>query len=201
MKAPRSIPHGTLCTYCGEPAVAWDHYLRPYSYDCEVRRRGVSQYDANEVVPSCKECNSILHSKYIPGIVPRCQYLRKKLLSRNRALIENPTWSEEDYEEVYGSLWLYIRSRQAEKARINARISHLSLVIGMGCAKTAELHWLLFKLEAQSVEPVKRIRAILSDLLPGFNESPVRRLETQPSELGTVTTTISDGEGTAYVRH
>lgn len=198
MKASKRVPHGTRCVYCGEKASSWDHHLRPYSYDNDTDWQRRVAYQESEVVPACKPCNSILNDRFLPEVVPRARYIRSRLIAKHESLLSTPAWTQEEYRELGPRLYSFIRSKQLEKAKLYRRLAHLNAVIGDSYAQISELHWLLSQMEIQGTQNgkriVKRIRALLSDLVPGFDEFDVLAVQPEPEALGNVPTIITEGE-------
>jgi hypothetical protein len=195
MKAPKRVPRGTLCTYCGEPATSWDHHVRPFSYDNSNQfQRGLA-YAQDEVVPACKACNSTLSDTYLSGIVPRAQHLRQRIRERHGQILLTPEWTGDDYREISGGLAAYVREKQGEKIILKCRLIHLSLVIGDVCSQVYELEWLLLRLERKDASTAERIRGLVCNRIPALKELHESRLSIPPEALGSVPTTTSRREG------
>lgn len=118
------------CYYCGEPASDADHVI-PQSFIKHVRGLGdpellrqIGLYSNRlKLVPACKECNSLLGSKYFGTASERKAYVQNRLRQRYRRLLEMPSWTDREIAELHGPLQRFIVESQALKERIERRVA------------------------------------------------------------------------------
>lgn len=156
---------GTNCTYCGVPATAWDHYKRPYCHDHIGGSWRSAGYNPAEVIPCCKNCNSILGPVWMPGIAPRARFIRKRLIEKHARLLRSPDWSEEDYEHLQPRMEKFVRVMQRRKLIVRGRLQRLSVVGKHHYGPREELQILLLQLERRGIEGAQRIRELVEALL------------------------------------
>ena len=86
----KRVPRDTPCGYCFDNwATGWDHII-PIS-------QGGGNQDEN-LYPSCKRCNSLLHDKLFSSIEEKREYVRTTLIERGQWSV--PELREEVYAEA-----------------------------------------------------------------------------------------------------
>jgi len=113
------------CSYCGDKyADTLDHVV-PHSYNHVHNKRS---YDKKLVIPCCKECNTILSNKLFFTIGERASHLSVKYTKKYKKLLSLPSWSEEELEEVKGSLKEKIIYDNKYKEHVKLKIENCCLV-------------------------------------------------------------------------
>tara|TARA_R110000744_G_C18865641_1_gene504561 strand:- start:35 stop:445 length:411 start_codon:yes stop_codon:yes gene_type:complete len=115
-----------ICTYCKDIADTLDHVI-PHSY-VATNSKQIRTYNKNEVVPCCRECNSLLGSKLYFTIAERADYLYTTYKKRYKKLLSIPEWDENDLKEIKNNLKKYIEASIKEKKIIQIRIDYCELI-------------------------------------------------------------------------
>lgn len=123
------------CYYCGEPASDIEHVI-PRAFLRRIRAVGDPQLLADiglyssrlKVVPSCKECNSLLGTKYFGTTLERRAFVQGRLRSRYRLDLAVPAWTGRELAELRGTLQRFVVEAQARKERIQRRVSGATFV-------------------------------------------------------------------------
>lgn len=84
--------------------------------------------NAVDVVPACNNCNQSLSNFWYHTIASRAGYLAERIGVRHIDLLDTPTWSEEEINELNGNLRKMVESKQKKKALLLDRIRHCKLV-------------------------------------------------------------------------
>ena len=84
-----------------------------------------SDYNSENVVPACMECNTHLGSKYLITISDRAEYLASDLNKRSKKILKYPDWTSEELDELKGSLRKTVQAMQIKKNLIKERLSHM----------------------------------------------------------------------------
>ena len=117
------------CYYCGQPASAVDHVIpRVLLYQLGVlddEETTHHLYGRHKVrtVPACRECNSILGSKYFSHLEERKAWLKDRLRQRYKGLLSMPDWSIDELTELDGSLQDYVIQSMRLKRLMRQRIA------------------------------------------------------------------------------
>jgi hypothetical protein len=61
----------------------------------------------------------------------RALYLAGRLEDRHRKVLSSPSWTEEEYEDLSGSLLKHVKSLQTKKKLVRARIDYAKSVSEM----------------------------------------------------------------------
>ena len=116
------------CYYCGLPATAIDHVVpqKLLRMLATLEDEPVSNVLINEnrvlTVHCCRECNSLLSSRYDETLLARKRRLRKILTKRYRRVLSTPNWSDEELEAMGDSVASYIRQQMALKVLVIQRL-------------------------------------------------------------------------------
>lgn len=86
-----------LCFYYGNYACSKDH-IPPVSYPDDFKEEN------RIIVRSCLLCNSLLGNKYLLTFLERFDYLLIKYQKRFKKILEMPDWTQDEIEEITGSL-------------------------------------------------------------------------------------------------
>ena len=196
MAKVRKVPEGVLCSYCGAVATSWDHHKRPWSYDNFSQNERYLGYERKEVVPACKQCNSILNDSWLPGVPARAAYVHKRLLVKYETLLNSPDWELDEYKELGSSLAKTVRHLQKKKAFIRYRLSHLDKVSRWNLiprtSALEEIEQLLDELSGRGIQEAERIRSLVYELLK-FKIAEAGKNNLDKSEgLGTLPTNTSE---------
>ena len=115
-----------ICTYCKEPADTLDHII-PHTYTSKNSKQART-YNKDEVVPCCRECNTLLGDKLYLTIGERASYLYTTYIKKYKKLISMPKWDEDDIEELNNTLKKYVTASLKEKEKVEIRIDYCQLV-------------------------------------------------------------------------
>jgi len=88
------------CFYCGMAADTRDHVL-PQSFTRTMADLGARKSD---VVPCCRECNSLAGSKVFPTISEKRKYIKQRLRKKYEKVLEYYNYSSQEIEEFEGFL-------------------------------------------------------------------------------------------------
>lgn len=119
------------CVYCGVRAASRDHIIPFCHNNYSDRQRNQHDYSMEDVVPTCRECNTTLAHLWLPSIAERASHLKFHYESKYKKLLNAPDWTEEELEEITGNLKRHVVSLQRKKKFTHARISVLSSVMEM----------------------------------------------------------------------
>ena len=117
------------CTYCGMRATCLDHVV-PRSYN-SATERDASDRTKRDCVPACTECNLLLSNFMYITVSDRALYLTGRLEDKHKKVLSSPNWTEEEYEDLSGSLLKHVKSLQTKKKLIRARIEYARSVSEM----------------------------------------------------------------------
>lgn len=112
------------CTYCGEAASDKDHVI-PRASEADHKK---NHFNKKNTVPSCRECNLTLSSRYILTISDRSKFLIEAYTNKFKSLLAMPHHSDEDIKELEGSLKKSIKGQMKKKKIILERMSNLELI-------------------------------------------------------------------------
>lgn len=114
------------CAYCGMPATDKDH-LTPVRYNYSRRPKNRNSF-TQETVPCCRECNSLLGSKFIIGVRERAGEIAVCLEVRYSKILKAPIWTEEEIATLGTSLQRAIRAKQFQREEVLERIRNATSV-------------------------------------------------------------------------
>ena len=114
------------CYYCGLPADSVDHVipralLDELADDPEALRKLIS--GRRLTVPSCRECNSLLGTRYEPTLAGRQAYIKKQLRKRYKKYLLVPDWSDDDFRELDDMMQIYVKQGIKMRSVIRARLA------------------------------------------------------------------------------
>lgn len=101
---------GSLCVYCGEPATTKDHFP-PKS----ASKTGV-------LLPACNECNGFIGNRYPFDFDGRCASIKLRIKNKYMKILNSPSWSEEELNELTDKLRSYVENGFKQKELIRCRI-------------------------------------------------------------------------------
>lgn len=111
---PDYPPH--VCVYCGEPADSRDH-LRSRGWTGNRTRATVA------VVPSCRECNSLIGDTFEHRVEGRREIVHKKLRAKNRSDLAVVLFGESDLAAMGPTLRAATEAAAARHVRLIKRLS------------------------------------------------------------------------------
>ena len=118
--------HHWVCCYCGQNSDGFDHVI-PWSYS---RNKNESKnYKRSEVVPCCRQCNSVLRNHAMHTIADRAGYLYYRYNQKWRKILQNPHWEKSELNKLEGNLKQYVRLKKTEQNICKIRIDHLRQVM------------------------------------------------------------------------
>lgn len=97
MKKTEKLVEVKRCVYCGLDATDRDH-LVPVSFLRNGKRKGV--FEAQETVPSCRECNSLLGNNVFDTFEDRLDYVQKRINDKYGDILRQVDWSESEIAEM-----------------------------------------------------------------------------------------------------
>lgn len=117
------------CCYCGDIATCLDHVV-PVSYSQKSGTR-INDLTSEEkikklTVGCCTECNSLLSNHMFDSIASRAEYLSDQVAKRHKKLLKSPAWTDEELEELEGSLKVRVMAKQKLKELTIERLRHLN---------------------------------------------------------------------------
>jgi hypothetical protein len=114
------------CFYCGEDADTKDHII-PVSFYYSGKRKGrhlTSEYGKENLISSCRECNSIAGNKVFDDVYEKKDFIQQRLKFKYKKVINLPFWSEEEIKEMGSSLRKDIRIEQLARKWVLNRIDY-----------------------------------------------------------------------------
>ena len=120
-------PYGeTVCTYCSAYADTIDHVL-PICHTAHLKETGIEPpKDLLLLVPSCKECNSLLGPKVFKSLKAKKAFLLKRYRQRYSAILNQPELEDDDYGP---SLLAMLKTLESKRQNIMDRVSFLQISI------------------------------------------------------------------------
>ena len=113
------------CFYCGDnTAITRDHVI-PVSFSSESR-----SYNQKDVVPCCRECNSLLGNRLLLTVEDRAMYLAEKLASRYGSTLRAYSYGSYELETFGSNLKSMLKANVNQKAFIVNRIDHCHKIAG-----------------------------------------------------------------------
>ena len=109
-----------ICSYCGDPADSLDHFI-PHIRN---RTHSLKSFKRSEVIPSCRECNTLLGEKLFESIGGRAGYLHTKYQTRYSKIISMPEWGNEELEELGYNLRSMVEQEIKTKKDVLRRVEH-----------------------------------------------------------------------------
>jgi hypothetical protein len=79
------------------------------------------------LVPCCKECNCISYTQVFLSVDHKRVWLKAKIASRYKKILNSPDWSEEDLADMEDTLRLSIISMALYKKGIQRRLDYIYL--------------------------------------------------------------------------
>lgn len=107
------------CTYCNVLCGSDQDHVVPCAWV------GVRSFTFGELVPTCKECNSVLSDVPLHTVEERAAYLHGKYMKRFKKDLIFPEWSKEELSEVSIELQKQIKHRSMFKIKAEIRITNL----------------------------------------------------------------------------
>lgn len=105
------------CCYCLSPAECKDH-LSPKSYSGKH----------SVTVPACGSCNSLLNDFPNPSIEARKEYIKRKLLRRNRKLLARKRFTSQEINSYGPNIKNYLFKLEYEKRLLLIRLRNLGTI-------------------------------------------------------------------------
>jgi len=96
------------CLYCGVPADSVDHFIPRAYADSLSELTGVSNRLLN-IVPACRECNSMAGAKVFMSVSEKRHYIHDCLRKKYQKVLTIPLWTEHDYSNISKNLGGYIK--------------------------------------------------------------------------------------------
>ena len=113
------------CYYCGDVAGHVDHVPALAVVDrCGLENIRKANIDLL-LVNSCPDCNMMLGAKPLMTLNSRVKHLYKTIQKRYEKQIEMESWSEEELEELEGTLKQYVSSSNDIKLYIEHRLLYM----------------------------------------------------------------------------
>lgn len=109
----------SCCVYCGDWYECRDHFI-PVSWASVYRT-----YHVNNLVHSCRKCNSILGDKVFGSMEERSQYVLEEYEERTQWLMRFPEWTQDELDELDWGLKCLVESKMALKYIAKAKIANL----------------------------------------------------------------------------
>lgn len=116
------------CYYCGRPADTVDHVI-PQVLLKQLEAMGDTEawsvlYKRHKVkiVPACRDCNSVIGSKYFPTLAERKAFVKQRLRQRKRNVLETPNWSEGELNQLGPDLRGYVEHSIALREETKLRL-------------------------------------------------------------------------------
>lgn len=131
----RRSPHGihyrrltdidqTSCVYCGEPAEHIDHVL-PVSFITQNRAPLTKTQRAQLItVPACADCNHRAGGRVFKSLMQKRNWLRVDLENKERRLLLEPMWTEQEIAALGHGIRGYVIARQAKRVLTLTRLTH-----------------------------------------------------------------------------
>ena len=108
------------CFYCGELASSRDHI-----YPQSARMNGGSNFEGQETVNVCMECNSAMTDKFAHSLELRIEYLIAWTEKRYKLEKIIPEWDDDEIKELGYSLRVRIQAKIRERQRAIERTLHM----------------------------------------------------------------------------
>ena len=115
------------CLYCGQPANSRDHVITRRMREVVELRYGPGSPQLHRVpntVPACKECNCIAGARLFYTISAKRRYIQARLKAKNFRLLNGDTWTDEELDELSGTLRVHVVGLQYQKEIMKSRISY-----------------------------------------------------------------------------
>lgn len=113
------------CFYCGDnTGITRDHVI-PVSMSSETR-----SYNEKDVVPCCRECNSLLGNKALLTVEDRAMYLAERLTRRYASTLRAFGYGEDEINTFGPTLKSMISANVNLKSYIVSRIDHCHKIAG-----------------------------------------------------------------------
>lgn len=127
--SPEGSPFGRekviSCFYCGDnTAITRDHVI-PVSMNSETR-----SYNEKDVVPCCRECNSLLGNKVLLTVEDRAMYLAERLTKRYASTLRAFGYGKDEINTFGPTLKSMISANVNMKSYIVSRIDHCHKIAG-----------------------------------------------------------------------
>jgi len=107
-----------MCFYCGSLTQCKEHLI-PASYFIRRQKENMILVDA------CKICNS-LAGDYVPSsCYDKKDWIKERFFQKYNHLLLQSDWSDEDINELEGSLKAYIRGGEIAKNELRIRYNNL----------------------------------------------------------------------------
>jgi hypothetical protein len=111
------------CIYCGAAATTRDHFIpKAFASRCEDFAKIPKR---NLKVPACAECNSTAGAEVFLTLREKRRYIAGQYGKKYKKLLEAPHWTTEEIEELGPTLQSHIKTDQAVKDYMRARMRRL----------------------------------------------------------------------------
>jgi hypothetical protein len=115
-----------VCTYCGVLCDSVDHVVPRHL----LNRAAVAGIDLQAlfrlrswVVPSCRECNSMISGKFFRTIAERREYAHSALRKKYRSELRTPDWSDRELGELSDRLRMDVIVSIAKRDIVRRRLA------------------------------------------------------------------------------
>ena len=119
------LNEGYFCFYCADPASSLDH-VPPLSsmdnLDYDYRKKHSIPC---ALLPCCMDCNAALGDRKLFTAMERLQYLESYYEAK--LMKQRKLWSDDEIEELGGSLKDYVRARQEKISRFMYKIRAIQM--------------------------------------------------------------------------
>lgn len=119
------------CTYCGCLADTQDHVI-PLSFqrfgDNKSRRKKQFRGQVKNLVPACRECNSIANDKIFTDVDEKREYIQQRLEYRYRRILDMPAWSDKEINEMGYNFRRELKLKTLARKWIENRIHHPNIL-------------------------------------------------------------------------
>lgn len=123
------IPDGSLCTYCGGIAHAWDHVIPVQLLRPDSKQNRIVSDDW--LVLACNECNGALSDRMLHNVPLRAKWLYNRYRRKYSKLMSNATWTDDELDELSGSFKLLVIETMLVQAELDHRLAHLRKIAEM----------------------------------------------------------------------
>ena len=110
------------CTYCGVRAEHRDHVV-PFSYNSSRKKRRASDYNEDDCVPACRECNLTAGSRVFDSVEEKRDYIQQKLGYKYRSIINFPDWTTDEIKEMGSAFRKHLQAAMVLKKLTQRRLS------------------------------------------------------------------------------
>ncbi len=115
------------CAYCGDISTD-DEHIVPFSFSRVIgkTKKGVRlDKRVNNLVRSCKECNSLASNFVFDSFLKKKEYILEAVTRRHRKIINSPSWTDSEIDEMEGFMKSNIVYLMLSKKRLEIRLENL----------------------------------------------------------------------------